>query len=337
MRIPEVLLAHPGRRVRATPAAHRAMLAMQPLLSAHEIVPGRAAGSWALARRFTPETTDPVTLLIPTRQTALPEGEGTYIEQLLNGIAAADWPMDRLTVLVGDDIPGDPDWAKADRPFNLKRIETPRPVGEPFNYAAKMNLLWRAAETEQIVFLNDDVLPLDPGWLKALETFAVDEAVGGVGARLLFADGSLQHAGLVPHGPGAVHVWAFRRRAEGTYQDWALAQREWSMVTGAVFATRRSLMEQVNGFDEQFSLEFNDIDLCLRLRALGYRIVYTPQAELEHVEKASRGETLPPGEDIARFLARWRPWLDQDPSWHPGLHRDRIDMVPKVDPSAWYM
>jgi glycosyltransferase involved in cell wall biosynthesis len=335
-RIPEVLLAHPGARVRASDGDYAAMLAAQPALADFDVETGHMPATFAIRRRFDAATAPGVTILVPTRRTAIPSGEGSYIERLLTGIAAADWPMDRLTVIVGDDVVGEPDWARQSWPFTLRRIETPRAPGEPFNYAAKMNRLWREAATEQIVFLNDDVQPRGSGWLKALQTFAVDEGVGGVGARLLFEDGRLQHAGMAPHGHGAAHVWIFRQRAEGTYQDWAMVHREWSMVTGAVFATRRSLMEQLDGFEEQFSLEFNDTDLCLRLRALGYRIVCTPDAEMVHVEKASRGEALPPGDDLARFLARWKPWLDDDPSWHPQLRRDRFDMTPAVDEGAWY-
>jgi glycosyltransferase involved in cell wall biosynthesis len=334
-RIPEVLLGHRGPRVRATEADHRAMLREQPQLAEMDIVAGRTAESVAVSRRFDADA-PPLTILVPTRRSRLPDGSRTYLERLLDGIAEADWPMDRLTVLVGDDVLDAAAWQDCAYPFTIARLETPRAEGEPFNYAAKMNRLWRAATTEQILFLNDDVLPTGSGWLRALMTFAVDPTVGGVGARLLFEDGTLQHAGFGPHNDCAAHVWVYRRRAEGTYQGWALTQREWSMVTGAVFATRRSLMDEIGGFDEAFSLEYNDTDLCLRLRLLGYRIVYNPLAEMIHTEKASRGERLPPGDTTARFLMRWKPWIDADPSWHPGLRRDRIDMQPHVDRDAWY-
>ena len=99
--------------------------------------------------------------------------------------------------------------------------------------------------------------------------------------------------------------------------------RDWSMVTGAVFATRRSVLEQVAGFDEAFALEFNDLDLCLRLGLLGYRIVYTPHAELIHFEKASRGPADTPAHELARFRRRWGGLIADDPAYHPGLSRDR--------------
>ena len=335
-RIPRVLLAHPGKRVRASCDDYRMMLANQPNLLPYDIIEGSAPDSFALLRRFGDDA-PPVTIVIPTRQSPLPDGSGSYIERLLRGLAETDWPMDRLTVIVGDDIPGEPGWAAQKWPFALRRIETPRQAHAPFNYAAKMNALWRAAATEQIVFMNDDIRLTQPVWLHALQSFAVDEGVGGVGARLLFDDGSLQHAGLAPHGDGAAHAWVFRERIEGTYQDWARTQREWSMVTGAVFATRRSLLDQIGGFDERFRLEFNDTDLCLRLRALGYRIICTPLAEMIHTEKASRGHDDPPGEDRALFLSRWKQWLDQDPAWHPWLRRDRLDVTPRPEDGAWYL
>lgn len=335
-RMPIVLIAYPNGRVRPSEADYRAMLEAQPQLGDFRIADGRFAGSFQLQRRFGAAGKPPVTLVIPTRRTALPEGDGSYVERLLGDIARTDWPMDRLTVIVGDDIERAPAWASADHPFTLRRVETPRDPNEPFNYAAKMNRLWRAATTEQIVFLNDDLSMPDPAWLDALQTFALDEGVGGVGARLLFPDGRLQHAGMAPHQSAAAHLWIFRQAQRGTYQDWALVHREWSMVTGAVFATRRAVLEEVDGFDERFTLEFNDVDLCLRLRALGYRIVYTPFAELIHAEKASRGDAVPPGAELALFLQKWRGWLEQDPSWHPRLHGDKIEMTPQIDSRDWF-
>jgi GT2 family glycosyltransferase len=73
------------------------------------------------------------------------------------------------------------------------------------------------------------------------------------------------------------------------------------------------------------------------MRSLGYRIIYTPLAEMVHTEKASRGDRLPPGEDLALFQSRWKAWLDQDPAWHPNLRRDRLDMTPQPEAGAWYL
>ena len=95
-------------------------------------------------------------------------------------------------------------------------------------------------------------------------------------------------------------------------------------------------MDRVGGFDEQFSLAFNDIDLCLRLRGLGYRIVYNPDAAFTHAAKASCGGTASPARDKALFLARWSAWLEQDPSSHPNYLTNHTVVAPSIDHDAWY-
>jgi GT2 family glycosyltransferase len=335
-RIPWVLIAHDGARAAVSPAQRRAVVGALGRYVDH-VIEEVSDGADRLTRRFEPDTMPPVTLVIPTRRSPLPgRGGGTYVERLLEELTRTDWPMDRLTVLVGDDIEDTPEWETRRWPFALRRIVTLRAVDEPFNYAAKMNRLWCAAEDEQVVLLNDDVLPHAPEWLKALQTFALDRSVGGVGALLFYEDGAIQHAGIFPTHRIAAHAWIGMPADAPTYQGWATCQRQWSMVTGAVFATRRSLLDRIGGFDERLTLEFNDIDLCLRMRALGYAIVYNPAARFTHVEKASRGPNPPPAAEAALFLSRWSDWLAKDPASHPGYAADRIDVVPAVDEGAWY-
>ena len=133
-----------------------------------------------------------------------------------------------------------------------------------------------------------------------------------------------------------VHAWIGQPADQPTYGDWALVQRDWSAVTGAVFATRRSVLEAVNGFDERFALEYNDVDLCLRLKLAGYRIVQAPDALLVHHEKASRGATPPPGSQTALFLRRWGQLIADDPAYHPGLPRDGFVLQPASTGGEWY-
>ncbi len=297
-----------------------------------ELKPGIAP--YALQLHRSAEEMPPVTLCIPTRQSraatedALGESR-PFIAGLLESIARLDYPMDRLRVIVGDDLPDGSAYADRSWPFELTRVVTARAPGEPFNYAKKMNQLWRLSQTEQVVLMNDDITSASTDWLQALLTFSMQEDVGGVGARLLYPNGTLQHAGMAG---GLIstcaHTWLGCPADVPTYQDWAIVHREWSMVTGAVFATRRSILEEINGFDEVFTLEFNDVDMCLRLKMLGYRIVYTPHAELVHHEKASRGETAPPGADLNRFLKRWEKYLYNDPMFHPGLDRQSLSLRP---------
>lgn len=336
-RITQTLICYEGVRPVAGIMERRAALTARKDYTDISFAEGETAGLLVQRRRFSDSGYPAVTIVIPTRQTRRPRSKESYIEALLAAITRAAWPMDRITVIVGDDVVGEPDWVRGPWPFRLKRIETPRAQGERFNYSSKMNRLWREASDEQIIFLNDDAVPTTPDWIPALLTFAVDESVGGVGARLFYDDGSIQHVGMFPSLRRVVHAWLGWPVEAATYNDWALAQREWSVVTGAVFATRLSILKQTNGFDERFSLEFNDVDLCLRIRNLGYRIVYNPEAQFTHTEKASRGEAVPPGAEVALFLSRWSRWLDNDPASHPGISKARLDLVAELQPDAWYV
>jgi len=293
-----------------------------------EIRPGLVPGAMELRRLFTAHPV--VTLVIPTRQSGPPDGR-PYIIDLLRSIESSSWPLDRIRILIGDDQADEALYRQHPTRLDVRRIVTARPAGEPFNYARKMNALWRAADTEHLVLMNDDMTIRSPDWLEALFTFAMEEDVGGVGARLLFPDHRIQHAGMVGglYG-GCGHPWFGQPADRPTYGNWASVHRDWCAVTGAVFATRKSVLERANGFDERFSLEFNDVDLCLRLKTLGYRIVYTPHAELIHYERSSRGQTAQPGEEIALFLRRWRDFLADDPMYSPQLAR-RAEVRPKPE------
>jgi GT2 family glycosyltransferase len=239
--------------------------------------------------------------------------------------------------LVGDALEDGSIYQGRRWPFRFKRIVAGSPCNRQFNYAEKINKLWRNAESEHLVLMNDDIDITTPDWLQALLTFSMQDNVGVVGARLLYPNGSVQHAGI----PGGLfdmcaHAWLGQPANAPTYQNWGLVHREWSMVTGAVVASRKSVLESVNGFDERFRLEFNDVDLCLRLRMLGYRNVYTPFAELIHYEKASRGELLPRGSELALFRSRWQEFLDQDPAFHPRLARHTFQIAPVDHRAEWW-
>jgi O-antigen biosynthesis protein len=340
-RIPHTLLASPlarpkaGRKARARVLERWFRAAGQPLTTAAGLTPD------TLEIRRTLADPPPVTLVIPTAQSRPKDGDGVptdrpHIVQLLDSLARSTYPANRITVLIGDDREDDAIYqGRADR-FTVKRIDTRRPAGEPFNYAAKMNRLWRAAETDLIILMNDDLVVRRRGWIEALLTFAMDQGVGGVGGRLLFPDGTIQHAGMTGGIFGVfAHPWYKRPAAERTYADWALTQRDCSAVTGALFATRKAVLEAVNGFDEGFALDFNDVDLCLKLRLLGYRIVYTPFAEMAHHESASRTTNFAPGSQTARFLRRWHDVLAEDPSYSPQLRTDTDVVAPRADATRW--
>lgn len=341
-RIPQTLIASPLERPKAKRRARAHALDRwfrgtgTPLRTGPGLTPG------TLEVRRTSDC-PPVTLVVPTGQSRPKDADGEadrsakpHVVNFLDSLSRSTYPAERIRVLIGDDEPDDAIYRGRSDRFALTRLLTTRPAGEPFNYAAKMNRLWRAAETDLIVLMNDDLVVRRPGWIEALLTFALDQGVGGVGGRLLFPNGRLQHAGMF----GGIfdlfaHPWYDRDGAERTYQDWALTQRDCSAVTGALFATRRAALEAVNGFDEGFSLDFNDVDLCLKMRLLGYRIVYTPFAEMVHHESASRQTNVAPGSQVSRFLRRWRDVIADDPSFSPQLRTDTDVVAPRLDATRW--
>lgn len=340
-RITEVLAAHTQPRPRPHLDDRRAALRAWLADSANrfQIGDGLVPGTLRLQGRFA--SVPDVTLIIPTMQGVHRDRWNTtrrpHIIELLNSLRRTSWPMDKLHILIGDDIESDGIYAGQSWPFHVRRIVMDRPRDRKFNYAAKINQLWRVADTEHVVIMNDDIVVRSADWLHALLTFSIQDDVGVVGARLLYPNETVQHAGI----PGGLfglcaHAWLGQHASAPTYQNWALVQREWSMVTGAVHATRKRVLEFVNGLDERFSLEFNDVDLCLRLRMLGYRNVYTPFAELTHHEKASRGDLLPPGGELAMFWKRWREFLEQDPAYHPRLARDTFRVAPIAQTGEWW-
>jgi len=202
----------------------------------------------------------------------------------------------------------------------------------PFNYSAINNFGVRQGRGEQLLFLNNDVEVLRADWLTAMLEYAQFDAVGSVGAKLLYTDGTIQHAGVVLN-VGGVAQHAFRCTAKEVPGVPRLAElpRNCSAVTGACMMVPRRVFDKVGGFDEALRVVLNDIDLCLRIREHGYEVVYTPHALLYHHEGASRGRLHPP-EDEERFVARWSAQLGRvDPYYNPNLSDTREDWSLKLD------
>ena len=207
------------------------------------------------------------------------------------------------------------------------------PWTKPFNYAAVNNFGALHAHGELLLFLNNDVEAINPDWLEWMVKHAQRPEVGAVGAKLLYADDTIQHAGIVL-GMGGVaghaHV-RFPREADG-YLGGLRVTQNCSAVTGACLMTRRAVFEEAGGFDEGFVLAFNDVDLCLQIRALGYRVLWTPEAELYHLESKTRGyedtseKMARFGREYRLFLAKWERYLrNGDPYYNPNFRLDRGD------------
>jgi O-antigen biosynthesis protein len=159
-----------------------------------------------------------------------------------------------------------------------------------FNYSAMNNAAAREARGEILLLLNNDIDVIGPDWLRELVSHAIRPDVGMVGAKLLYANELVQHAGVVLGPYDATHLNRYASRTDPGYFGQLALTRTLSAVTGACVAIRRPVFLEVGGFDEvNLPISFNDIDLCLKVGDYGYRVIWTPFAELFHLESASRG------------------------------------------------
>jgi GT2 family glycosyltransferase len=216
------------------------------------------------------------------------------------------------------------------------------PHGGKFNWSAINNRAAQAATGEILVFLNNDTLVLAPDWCGEMVAVALRPEVGAVGARLLYQDGTLQHAGVVLGVDGvAGHEAVGEPTVTGGYFGRTHLLRSVTAVTGACLATRRQLFQQLGGFDElHLKVAFNDVDYCMRVREAGLRVVYTPYAVLYHLESKSRGRELTPAQqarhrsEAVAFRARWGDRVATDPYYNPHFERfarpfDRLQPPPE--------
>jgi GT2 family glycosyltransferase len=200
----------------------------------------------------------------------------------------------------------------------------------PFNFSALNNAAARQADGEILAFLNNDLEVINPDWLDEMASQVVRPEIGAVGAMLYYPDDRIQHAGVVL-GLGGVagHAMKCARRGERGYINCLRLIQNYSAVTGACLLVRRNVFEAVHGFNEaDLAIAFNDVDFCLRVRAAGYRNLWTPFAEFYHHESASRGPEDTPekqarfGREIAYMREKWGPLLDLDPAYNPNLTLD---------------
>lgn len=196
-----------------------------------------------------------------------------------------------------------------------------------FNYSAINNYGVRHANGEYLLFLNNDVEVLDDAWMEELVGNCQRPEVGITGVKLLYPDGTIQHAGtVIGMGGVAGHMFVDMPGTRSGYMHKAALQMNYSAVTAACMMMKRTVFEQVNGFEEQLAVAFNDVDLCLRTIKAGYLVVYNPYVALYHYESKSRGQE--DSEDkIRRFQSeiefmrtRWESLLKEgDPYYNKNL------------------
>jgi GT2 family glycosyltransferase len=197
-------------------------------------------------------------------------------------------------------------------------------LDRPFNFSSLMNEAVRATDAPYLLFLNNDAEFIVDGAIAAMLEYAARPAIGAVGARLLYPDGSLQHAGVVVGiGGYAGHVYRGCQPARAQSIAAVAGPRNYSAVTAACMMVRREAFIAAGGYDEGLAIEFNDVDLCLKLAAAGLRNVYLPHVVLRHDESSSRGPTIPSSaaamRDRERFSLRWGSNGYRDPCYNANL------------------
>ena len=197
---------------------------------------------------------------------------------------------------------------------------------QPFNFSALNNFAVKNTSCPYLLFLNSDTKAINDDWLESLISLAQLERVGAVGAKLIYHDEKIQHAGVIVGGEEfASHAFAGFSRYSTGYFGRLVSIQNYSALTAACLLIGREIFDEVGGFDEKLAIAFNDVDLCLKIRQKGYRLVWTPYAQLFHYESYSRG--LEEGVKKIRFekeleycKQKWSAFLEVgDPYYNPNL------------------
>ena len=215
---------------------------------------------------------------------------------------------------------------------------------ESFNFSKIINYGVNHARGKYILMLNNDTEVITPNWIEQLLGPCMRKDVGVTGAKLLFPDGTTQHAGVTFNHEGPCHLSYLRPRKDRGNFESALLARDVSAVTGACLLISKQLFDRVGGMDEQLAVNYNDIDLCLKIRSLELQIVFCPTAELFHFESVSRGhDTM--GDSALRFrkekglfMQRWpQVYEEGDPCGNPNLAQGNIYEILNPNPKKEFV
>ncbi|NMN03186.1 MULTISPECIES: glycosyltransferase family 2 protein [unclassified Novosphingobium] len=283
------------RRVRPSPAVPARPLALHPELPS-------------------------LSVIVPTRN------RRDLLSTCLDGLEKTHYPD--LEIIVVDNDSDDQETLAYLASLEAPRYRVIRHSG-PFNYSAINNRAVDAARGTLICLLNNDIEIIEPDWLRIMATSALRPDVGAVGARLLYPDGRIQHAGVVIGvGNAAGHAHRFLRPEQAGYFQRHNLPQFTAAVTAACLVVARDRFLAVGGLDEQnFAVAFNDVDLCLRLNAQGWQSFYEPRATLFHHESVSRGLDRDPigaarfAGELSALQRLWQTNVIVDPFHHPQLSR----------------
>jgi GT2 family glycosyltransferase len=233
-------------------------------------------------------------------------------------------------VAIIDNESDDPKTLEYLKQLNCQVLRIKNPGGK-FSFAAINNRAAEQVDSEYVLFLNNDTEVINPRWLSQMVGYAQIPAVGAVGARLLYPDGRIQHAGVIHglHHGLAGHAFKLMNSENRGYLSQAMVTRNYSAVTAACMITPRQLFLELGGFDEEnFAVAYNDADYGYRLLERGYRCVYCPDAELLHKEGTSRGFTDNP-QEVAAFRRKYAGKNDSFYSPHLSLEDEYFHIQPR--------
>jgi GT2 family glycosyltransferase len=280
-------------------------------------------------RRSVPAPAPLITLIVPTRDR--PDLLRPFLTSLFE---LTDYPNFRLVLIDNGTVDTEAlailEAAGARDNVTVVRDEA------PFNYSRLNNRAVALAEGPLIGLLNNDIKIVHADWLTEMISHALRPDVGCVGAKLYYPDGRIQHAGVglgISGVAGHVHH-LFPRDSTGYFGRLSMVH-DFSAVTGAVMVMRKAVYEEVGGLDEtNLTVAYNDIDLCLKIRRAGYRVLWTPFARLVHYESASRGLDMAPEKrtryelEVAYMRSAWGSALMVDPFYSPNFDLNRPDFMP---------
>lgn len=312
-------------------AARRAIgdtLAQMGAAAEGAIVGPAPIASWTRVTWQIPQPAPLVSIIVPTRDNA------EMLRQCIDGVLRRT-EYAPLEIIIADNNSTEPETHELFAELAAHRSVRVMPFPGPFNYSAINNEAVRQSSGELVCLMNNDIDPINVGWLTEMVAQACRPEIGAVGARLLYPDNRVQHAGVVlgvgtfDNGPGVAGHYGLHENSDSYgYFGASVLVHEVSAVSAACMVLRREVWTRAGGLDaENLPVAFNDVDLCLRIRRLGLRNLWTPHAELYHHESASRGDDLAPqhrerfaGE--CRFMRdAWAPVLDADPFYNPNFSR----------------
>ncbi|UAJ80558.1 glycosyltransferase [Leifsonia sp. ZF2019] len=312
-RLPRILLSEPDLP-RAEATVHDAGMVESALRDRGERATA-VVDSGMVRVRFEPEDWPTVSIVIPTRHSR------ANLDRLLPSLAATDYPAFDVTVVDNGEASAEAEaWYDGFDPGIAFRRRWW--TEEPFNYSRVNNVIARESTGEVLVFLNDDTEIVDAGWLSEMVGLLLRDGVGTVGFQLRTGDGLVQHGG-VTLGPGgfAANLFAGMDPADDSLLGPVRWYRNALAVTAACVAVRRSVFDEVGGFDERFQLTGSDVVLGLDQVIRGRRNVVIPFDAVRHFESLTRGSHAPRADSFASYW-RYQPWLaGGDPYTSPNVCR----------------